>query len=83
MIKKFNGVIPLPSGEVLDCDIEIDTTDFPLPSEESVRAFNDEVRKMHERIKTLQVIGTPDGTHYQPSGPVVDSTMAERCEEDQ
>jgi hypothetical protein len=72
MIKsKITGFIDLGNGP-----IEVQgkaTTELPLPSKESVRAFNDEVRKMHERIKTFQIIHTP-------MGPIVDSTLAGKGE---
>jgi hypothetical protein len=57
------------------------TADLPLPSEGSVRAFNDEVRKMHERIKTFKVSMSIVGNVCIPTGPVVESTMAEKVED--
>lgn len=83
MIKKFNGFLPLPNGEPLECDIEIDLEPTPIDEE-----FMETVQRIHERLCrvfgiSLQVVGTPDGTHYSPTGPVVDSTMAERDKEDQ
>lgn len=82
MIQKFNGFLPLPNGEPIECDIEIDVEPTPLDED-----FMETVQHIHEKLCkvfeiSLQVVGTLDGTHYSPTGPVVEGTLAEKCEED-
>lgn len=80
MIKKVKGAISLPSGELfLDGDIEIDEQPAPLDAEfiEQTRNFNEVVKKaLRQRIDIVMV---EDGIH-RPTGPIVESTLAERSE---
>ncbi len=83
MIKSnITGYIDLGAGPI-ECEIDA-TTDLPLPSSEAVQEFNDEVRRMWERIRTFKVsMGIVGDSNYEPTGPIVESTLAEDCEEGQ
>lgn len=82
MIKKFNGHLALPSGKLIECQGEIDGQ--PAPTDEGflaerTRRFNEVIRKL--RTPT-QIVISFDGS-YVPTGPVVDSTLTEKDEEEQ
>ncbi len=81
MIKSnITGYIDLGAGPI---EVQGEaTTDLPLPSSEAVKEFNDEVRRMWERIKSFQMPMSIVGDTHVPTGPVVDSTLAEDCEEE-
>lgn len=80
MIKKVKGAIFLPSGELfLDGDIEIEEQPVPLDEEfiEQTRNFKGIVEKaLRQRIDIVMV---EDGIH-RPTGPIVESTIAEKGE---
>lgn len=80
MIKKGEGAISLPGDELfLDGDIEFNEQPVPLDEEflaEQTRWFNEIINKF--RIPTQIVL---DGSCI-PSGPIVESTIAEKSEED-
>lgn len=80
MIEKVNGQLRLPSGKALDGDIEIEEETKILDDN-----FMDFVENMHQKICKIFEISYQiviDGS-YVPSGPVIDSTLAESSEEDQ
>ena len=81
MIKKFNGHLALPSGKLIECQGEIDEQPVPTDDDllEKARHFNEAIRKL--RTSTSIVISF-DGS-YVPTGPVVDSTLTEKDEEEQ
>jgi hypothetical protein len=81
MIKKFNGHLALPSGKLIECQGEIDIEPAPIDDEllEKTQHFNDAIKKL--RTPT-QIIVSFDGS-YVPTGPVVDSTLAEKDEGEQ
>lgn len=78
MIREFNGHLALPSGKLIECRGEIDEQPAPIDDElqEKTRRFNEVIRKL--RTPT-QIIVSFDGS-YVPTGPVVDSTLAEKDE---
>lgn len=80
MIKKVKGSISLQNGEFLDCDIEIDWKPV-LPDEEFVAEQTRWLNEIIEKFRIPQQI-VLDGS-YIPTGPVVDSTLAERDEDEQ
>jgi hypothetical protein len=81
MIEKVKGAISLPSGELfLDGDLEIE--EQPVLSDEE---FIEQARNLRETIKKAQqrvihILLDGDSVHG-PTGPIVDSTLAERDEE--
>lgn len=80
MIKKFNGYLALPSGKLIECSGEIDERPVLADEEfmaEQTRRFNEIIKKF--QIPT-QIVISFDGS-YIPSGPVVESTLAEKGEE--
>lgn len=83
MIKKVKGAIFLPSGELfLDGDIEIEEQPALLDEEfiEQTRNFKGIVEKaLRQRIDIVMV---EDGIH-RPTGPIVESTIAEKGEGEQ
>jgi len=83
VIKKVKGAISLPSGELfLGGDIEIDEQPEPLDEEflaEQTRVFNEIIKRF--QIPT-QIVVSLDGS-YIPTGPVVESTLAEKVREKQ
>lgn len=79
MIKKFNGHLALPNSKTIECQGEIDEQSVPIDEEflaEQTRKCNEIIKKF--RIPTSIVISS-DGS-YIPTGPVVDSTIAEKDE---
>lgn len=82
MIKKVKGAISLPSGELfLDGDIEIDEQPALLDEEfiEQTRNFKGIVKKaLRQRIDVVMV----EDDIYRPTGPIVESTLAEKSEEE-
>lgn len=79
MIKKFNGHLALPSGKLIKCQGEIDIESAPIDEElqEKTRRFNEAIRKLRT---PASIVISCDGS-YVPTGPVVDSTLAEKDEE--
>lgn len=81
MIKKVKGAISLPSGELfLDGDIEIDEQPVPLDAEfiEQTRNFKGIVEKaLRQKIDIVMV----EDDIYRPTGPIVESTLAEKDRE--
>jgi hypothetical protein len=82
MIKKFNGHLALPNGKRIECQGEINENPVLTDEEflvEQTRKFNEAIKKF--QIPT-QIVISFDGS-YAPTGPVVDSTLAEKDEEKQ
>lgn len=80
MIKKVKGAISLPNGELfLDGDIEIEEQPVPIDAEfiEQTRNLREIVRKVQQTVITM-VLG--DDSVHRPTGPIVESTIAERSE---
>lgn len=82
MIEKFKGGLGLPSGKVIDCDIEIDVEPLPLDPEFIEQTRN--LREVIEKVKqTVFYVALGDDGIHRPTGPIVDSTLAEESEEGQ
>lgn len=82
MIKKVKGAISLQNGEFLDGDIEIEEQPALLDAEfiEQTRNFNEVVKKALRQ--TIDIVMVEDGIH-RPTGPIVESTIAEKDKEKQ
>lgn len=80
MTKKVKGAIFLPNGELfLDGDIEIEERPVPSDAEfiEQTRNFKGIVEKaLRQTIDIVMV----EGDIYRPTGPIVESTIAEKGE---
>ena len=75
-----NGYITLPNGKTLPCtDFAMSVTEV-LPSEEERRQVN-EALSAWRGVRIDFAVGCEDSGAYQPTGPVVDSTLAGEYEE--
>ena len=76
-----NGYITLPNGKTLPyTDFAMSVTEV-LPSEEERRQVNEALRNFRE-MRVGFAMSSKDGGEYQPTGPVVDSTLAGKGEEE-
>lgn len=87
MIKKFNGHLALPGGKLIECQGEIDEQPVPIDekdAEQTRQALRELTKKtLRDMVDVaLEVsLAEEQGIHrHMPTGPVVDSTLAERDE---
>jgi len=81
-----NGFITLPNGKTLPCtDFKVDIEEsVPPVSEEERRQVNEALRRTRgmQGVRIDFATNYEDGGAYQPTGPVVDSTLAGKGEEE-
>lgn len=70
IIKKINGQLVLLGGETIDCDLEIDDISCILNAWRNARGT----------ANTFQISEQHVATTFVPTGPVIDSTLAEKDE---
>lgn len=87
MIKKFNGHLALPSGKLIVCQGEIDENPAPIDEEDAEQtrqALRELTKKTLRDMVSVALevsLAEEHGIHrHMPTGPVVDSTLAEKDE---